>query len=238
MRVLSAVLSTLAIIGFAQAEDEDMDYYSMASNTQTGKSMGYNMSNMMMDTMVAEAVGDAEPVTTNTITFSSTFGFTDMSTEGVTTWGSRSSSTAMTGYWAAIGFENETMMEGETIFTCYVLQGSDDAASQNQGTCNWSTFTSSEGGITVEADMFELTYSTMVTSTMDKENVMLTTAPDTAVTANVVDVEWTFSFMVNDQTGMDAYERMMEYKGKKMPTILSYGHIMGGSTITFATHGE
>jgi hypothetical protein len=93
MRVLSAVLSTLAIIGFAQADEDEMDYYSEASTTLTGTSKGYNMSNLVMATMTAEAVGDAEPVTTNSLTFTSVFGFTDMATEGVNKWGSRSGST-------------------------------------------------------------------------------------------------------------------------------------------------
>jgi hypothetical protein len=88
--------------------------------------------------------------------------------------------------------------------------------------------------------MFELTYGATVLSTEAKENVMLTTDPDTAVTADVVDVEWDFSFTVTDQTevGKELYDLMMDFEGKKMPTILSYGAIMGGNTITFQSHGE
>ena len=132
MKVLSAVVYSLAVIGFAQAaEDEEMDYYSEADYTWTGMSMGHHMSNLMMTTMMAEAVGDAEPVTTNTLTFGTKYGFMDMSLEGITEWSTRSSSTAKTGYWAAIGFNNDGMVMGESIMNCYVLYDTDDTLTAN-----------------------------------------------------------------------------------------------------------
>jgi hypothetical protein len=130
MKVLSAVVSSLAVIGFAQAED-DMDYYSEADYTWSGMSLGHHMSNLMMTSVTADAVGDAEPVTTNTLTFNTMYGFMDMSLADVNVWGSRSGSTTKTGFWAAIGFNNDGMMMNESIMLCYVLYATSDVTTAN-----------------------------------------------------------------------------------------------------------
>jgi hypothetical protein len=130
MKVLSAVVSSLAVIGFAQAED-DMDYYSEADYTWSGMSLGHHMSNLMMTSVTADAVGDSEPVTTNTLTFNTMYGFMDMSLADVNVWGSRSGSTTKTGFWAAIGFNNDGMMMNESIMLCYVLYATSDVTTAN-----------------------------------------------------------------------------------------------------------
>jgi hypothetical protein len=67
---------------------------------------------------------------------------------------------------------------------------------------------------------------------------MLTTAPETAVTADVIEVEWDVSFNVNDQANMDYYNDLASMKGSKMPTVLAYGHVLGGNSLTYEATGE
>ena len=217
MRLSLAVIATLAYA------DDHAENYGMAKNTyEISETHMMPFTAMQVNTMTTAADGTE----LNTLGVNVNFGFENLPfDDNLVNYSSSSrSNDDHSGWWAAIGFGYEGMPVDEQFIACHILNAASDADTAANSKCWWSYF---------DADNYGENYVLITTGTALTHTATVTKD----ATAKTVTAMWDVTFAVSDYTDATAYEKWAAFKGKKVGNSFSQGHVNGGRTLSYPSHG-